>query len=61
MCNLSPALFNIYVEVFLRNWKHKADAGIMLKINLFLNTLLLADDQVIIQTLKTNSRNLSTY
>ena len=48
-CNLSPALFNIYIDDFLRNWKHKADAGIMLKINLYLNTLLFADDQVIIQ------------
>jgi len=48
-CNLSPALFNIYIDDFLRNWKHKADAGIMLKRNLYLNTLLFADDQVIIQ------------
>jgi hypothetical protein len=47
-CNLSPALFNIYIDD-LRNWKHKAGAGIMLKINPYLNTLLLADDQVIIQ------------
>jgi hypothetical protein len=48
-CNLSPALFNIYIDGFLRNWKHKADAGIMFKRNLYLNTLLFADDQVIIQ------------
>jgi len=34
---------------WLRNWKHKADAGIVLKRNLYLNTLLFADDQVIIQ------------
>ena len=48
-CNLSPALFNIYIEDLLRNWKQKADAGIMLKRNVYLNTLLFADDQVIIQ------------
>ena len=30
-CNLSPALFNIYTDDLLRNWKHKADADIMLK------------------------------
>ena len=48
-CNLSPALFNIYIKGLLRNWKHKANAGILLKRNLYLNTLLFADDQVFIQ------------
>ena len=48
-CNLSPALFNIYIDDFLWNWKHKADAGIMFKRNIYLNTLLFADDEVIIQ------------
>jgi len=48
-CNLSPALFNIYIDDLLRSWKHKADAGIMLKRNLYLNTLLFTDDQVLIQ------------
>jgi len=48
-CNLSPAVFNIYIDDLLRNWKHKADAGIMLKRNLSLSTFLSADDQVIIQ------------
>jgi len=37
------------VSLFLRNWKHKADNGIKLKRNIYLNTLLFADDQVIIQ------------
>jgi len=32
-CNLWPALFNIYIDDLLRNWKHKADAGIMFKRN----------------------------
>jgi len=48
-CNPSPALFNIYIDDLLRNWKHKVEAGIMLKRNLYLYTLLFADDQVIIQ------------
>ena len=30
-CNLSPTLFNIYIDDLLTNWKHKADAGITLK------------------------------
>jgi len=47
--NLSPALFNIHIDDLLRNWKHKVDAGIMLKRNLWLKTLLFTDDQVIIQ------------
>jgi hypothetical protein len=48
-CNLSPALFIIYIDDLLRNWKHSVDAGIMLKRNFYLNTLLFADDQIIIQ------------
>jgi hypothetical protein len=51
-CNLSLALFNIYIDDLLRNWKHKADSGILLKRNLYLNTLLFADDQVTIQDTK---------
>jgi hypothetical protein len=39
-CNLSLAVFNIYIEDLLRNWKHKTDAGLLLKRNLYLNTLL---------------------
>jgi len=38
-CNLSLALFNIYIDDLLRNWKHKADTGIKLKRNIYLNTL----------------------
>jgi hypothetical protein len=49
-CDLSPALFNIYIDDLLRKWKHKADAGILLKRNLtYLNTLLFAEDQVFVQ------------
>jgi len=59
-CNLSLALFNIYIDELLRNWKHKADAGIMLKISIYLNTLLFADDQVIIQDSE-DKRQKSVY
>jgi hypothetical protein len=48
-CNLSPALFNIYIDDLLRNWKNKVHDGTPLKRNLYLNTVLFADDQVIIQ------------
>ena len=48
-CNLSPSLFNIYIGDLLRNWKHKAGTGIKLKINIYLNTLLFSDDQIITQ------------
>jgi len=46
---LSLAPFNIYIDDLLRNWKHKADAGLLLKRNLYLNILLFADDQAVIQ------------
>ena len=48
-CNLSPAVFSIYIDDVLRNWKNKVDACVVLKRNLYLNTLLSADDQVIIK------------
>ena len=46
---LSPALFNIYIDDLLINRKHKAAAGVLLERNLYLNTLLFADDQAVIQ------------
>ena len=42
-------LYLYLLDDLLRNWKHKADAGILLERNLYLNTLLFADDQVVIQ------------
>ena len=45
---ISQGHFNIYIDD-LRNWKHKTDAGILIKRNLYLNTLFFADDQVVIQ------------
>ena len=43
VCNLSLALFNIYIDDLLRNWKYKVGSGIVLKRNLYLNILLFAD------------------
>jgi len=57
-CNLSPAVFNINIEDLLRKWKHKAKAGIMFKRKVYLNTLLFADDQVIIQDSEDKLQNL---
>ena len=33
-CNLTAAIFNIYIDDLLRNWKQVADAGIKHKRNL---------------------------
>ena len=53
-CNLSPAHFNIYIDDLLRNWKHKADAGLLHKRSLYLNTLFFTDYQVVIQDSEDN-------
>jgi hypothetical protein len=37
------------MDDLLRNWKQKADAGILFKRNQYLNTLFFADDQVVPQ------------
>ena len=47
-CTLSPTLFNIYMDDMYRAWKNKVDLGINFK-NMYLNSLLYADDKVIIQ------------
>jgi hypothetical protein len=61
-CNLSPALFNIYIDDLLGNWKHKADAGIMLKRNLSTSTHYSSQTtNKLYKTLKTNSRNLPIH
>jgi hypothetical protein len=48
-CDLSPALFNIYIDDLFRKWKLQVDPGIILKANVAFNNLLLAGDQLIIQ------------
>jgi hypothetical protein len=60
-CNLSLALFNIYIDDLLRNWKHNADAGIMFKRILYLNTLLFSDDQVIVLRTRLRRQTLEIY
>ena len=59
-CNLSLALFNTYIDD-LRNWKYKVDAGIALKRNRYLNTLLFADDQIIKQNTEDKLQKMCTY
>jgi hypothetical protein len=59
--NLSAAFFNIYIDDHPRNWKNKLGAGILPKMKLYLNTLLFADEEVVIKDSKTNSTNLSIY
>jgi hypothetical protein len=48
-CSLSPTLFNIYLDDVTREWKTRSNLGIRLKETAALNTLLFADDQIIIQ------------
>jgi hypothetical protein len=48
-CSLSPALFNIYSDDVIREWKTRSNPRIWLKEAAALNTLLFADDQIIIQ------------
>lgn len=49
-CSLSPTLFNLYIDDVLRIWKENNVApGIELGPSQYLNTMLFADDQVIIQ------------
>jgi hypothetical protein len=51
-CSLSPTLFNIYFDDVIREWKTRSNPGIWLKETAALNTLLFADDQIIIQESK---------
>jgi hypothetical protein len=48
-CSLSPALFNIYSDDVIQEWKTRSNPRIWLKKTAALNTLLFADDQIIIQ------------
>jgi hypothetical protein len=48
-CSLSPTLFNIYLDDVFREWKTKSNPGTWLKEAAALNTLLFADEQIIIQ------------
>ena len=47
-CQLSPTLFNIYLDEIITKWQKLDITGIKLSKNQQLSTLLFADDQVII-------------
>jgi hypothetical protein len=49
-CSLSPALFNIYIDDVIKRWKPTISPGIKLQGNIYLNSLLYADDLTIIQS-----------
>jgi hypothetical protein len=46
-CPISPVLFNISIDKVIKEWQHKIKQNVMIK-NLILNTILFADDQVIV-------------
>jgi hypothetical protein len=52
-CSLSPSLFNIYIYIYvdnlIRKWKEQIKTGIKLKQRQYMNTLLFADDHILIQ------------
>jgi hypothetical protein len=60
-CSLSPTLFNIYIDNVLKKWKPTIYPGIKLQGNIYLNSLLYADDLTIIQTKMTFSTPYSTF
>jgi hypothetical protein len=45
-CPLSPVLFNIYIDKVITEWQHMIKQNVVM--NLILNTILFADDQVIV-------------
>jgi hypothetical protein len=55
-CPLSPILFNIYIDDVVQKWQKDFQHNI-LKPKLKLNTILFADDQVIIAENEENSQN----
>jgi hypothetical protein len=46
-CPLSPILFNIYIDKVMKDWLQVIKPNILVK-DLILNTILFADDQVIV-------------
>lgn len=47
-CSLSATLFNLYIDEMLNEWNCYASCGIEIAENCFLNSILYADDQVLI-------------
>ena len=48
-CPLSPTLFNIYLDELMSTWQQGVDSGVKIGQGRFLNSLMFADDTVIIQ------------
>jgi hypothetical protein len=48
-CSLSPTLFNICIDDVVKKWIPTINPGIKLQGNIYLNSLLYADDLTIIQ------------
>lgn len=49
-CPLSPSLFNIYIDKIVMNWQMDLNEHFKIKKNIFVDTLLFADDQVLISS-----------
>jgi hypothetical protein len=47
-CGLSPALFNIYINKTIKEWKQTARNGVQLTSGKRIQTILYKDNQVII-------------
>ena len=52
--SLSPTLFNIYIDEIVKRWSEKTCRGIELGQECIINTLLFADDQVILHETEDN-------
>jgi hypothetical protein len=53
-CPLSPTLFNVYINEVIKDWNQTYTKGINVQNNTKLNTILFADDQVIIASSEDN-------
>jgi hypothetical protein len=53
-CPLSPTLFNVYINEVIKDWNQIYTKGINIQNNAKLNTILFADDQVIIANSEDN-------
>jgi hypothetical protein len=53
-CPLSPTLFNTYINEIIKQWNEKYSTGIKMSNDTKLNTILFADDQVVIANSEDN-------
>jgi hypothetical protein len=49
-CGLSPVLFNIYIKIIVQEFKTVITKGIQLNNKKLVNTILYADDQILMAT-----------